>query len=382
MKNAKKILTLLLVTVMSFALLAACGTKSAETAPNAAESASANAAAAATNAEPAATNAEPQATTITDYAGNTFASDKPVNTVMAIHPIYTMLALRLAPDKVVSVDKIFTQQYLNDNGLIALLSNLGADHIKSLPVTNTFMQKVDPEQVLNLNPDLVVTLDKDSNAKSLQDATRKPFLIVSKNTLADYAKSFRMLGAVLGNSQEADQMADYWEKIIAGVKEKTDPITAENRPNVYHTANGSIYATVGKDTIMASVVKLAGGNNLGDQVSDDSNGTNENIEVSMDQILQWNPDVVVANNSAQYQEIMNSPEWKAVNAVKNGKVYCQLKYSFADGLTSLPGLLWYNTVLTNPDDTAALDAYHQEAKNYFQLFYKYSISDDELNQKR
>ena len=335
---------------------------------------------------PAATNPAPssssQATSITDYAGNTFAADKPVNTVMAIHPIYTMMALRLAPDKVVSVDKIYTQQYLGANSLSALLTNLGLAHIKSLPVTNTFMQKVDPEQVLSLNPDLVVTLDKDANAKTLETATKKPFLILSKNTLADYAKSFRMLGAVLGNSQEADQMADYWEKTIAGVAAKTDPIAVKDRPNVYHCAAGSIYSTVGKDTIMASVVKLAGGNNLGDQISSGSNSTNESIDVSMDQILKWNPDVVVANTSAQYQEIMSSPEWKAVNAVKNGKVYCQLKYSFVDGLTSLPGLLWYNAILTAPNDTSALAAYHKEAKNYFQLFFKYNISDDELNVKR
>lgn len=324
----------------------------------------------------------PQATTITDYAGNTFSSDKPVKTVMAIHPIFTMLALRLAPDKVVSVDKVFTQQYLADNTLTALLTNLGLDHIKSLPVTNTFMQKVDPEQVLKLNPDLVVTLDKDSNAKSLEAATQKPFLIVSKNTLADYAKSIRMMGVVLGNTKEADQMADYWEKTISSVSAKTDSIAAKDRPNVYHCAKGNLYATVGKDTIMASVVKMAGGNNLGDQISNDSNSTNESIAVSMDQILKWNPDVVVTDNSSQYNEIMKSPEWKAVNAVKNGKVYCQLRYAQVDGLTSLPSLLWYNATLTAPNDASALDSYYKEAKNFFQLFFKYNISDDELKIKR
>lgn len=192
----------------------------------------------------------------------------------------------------------------------------------------------------------------------------------------------RIMGVVLGNTTEANQMADYWDKIISSISAKTDAIAASNRLNVYHCASGSIYATVGKDTIMASIVRIAGGNNFGDQISDASNSTSETITVSMDQILKWNPDVVVANNSKQYQEIMSSPEWKVVNAVKNGRVYCQLKYGKIDGLTTIPGLIWYNASLTAPGDSSAMDAYYKEAQNYYQLFFKYNITKDELNIKQ
>lgn len=362
-----KFITLLLSAMLVVQVLTGCGS------PGKTENSSA-----AAGAESATT----PAAVVTDFAGNTFSADQPVNTVMAIHPIFTMLALRLAPEKVISVDKIFTQQYLDENGKIALLTNLGLDRIKTLPMTNTFMQGIDAEQVLNLNPDIIVTLDKDTKAKELQAETKKPLLIVSKNTLENYSKSFRILGIVLGNSVEAGQLADYWDGILSSISAKTDPIAAEDRPNVYHCASGSIYATVGKDTIMASVVRLAGGNNLGDEISDGTNSLNESIEVSMEQILNWNPDVVVANTSAQYDEIMGSPDWKAVNAVKNGKVYCQLKYGQIDGLTSLPGLIWYHTILTDPDDQSAMDAYYKEAQRFFKLFFKYDISVDELKMKR
>ncbi|MDR3539558.1 MAG: ABC transporter substrate-binding protein [Desulfosporosinus sp.] len=335
------------------------------------------------SATPAASSPSSNVTTVTDFAGTTFSAAKPAKTVMGLHPIFTMLALRLAPDKVVSVDKVFTISYLVKGSPTDVLTNLGLDHIKSLPVTNTsIMQPVDPEQVLNLNPDVVVTLNKDINAAKLKDETKKPLVIVSKNTLQDYSKSMRIMGVVLGNTTEANQMADYWDKIISSISAKTDAIATANRLNVYHCASGSIYATVGKDTIMASVVRIAGGNNLGDQISNPSNHDNESITVSMDQILKWNPDVVVANNSAQYKEIMSSPEWKAVNAVKNGRVYCQLKYGRIDGLTTLPGLIWYNAILTAPGDSSAIDAYYKEAQNFYQLFFKYNIPTDELTIKQ
>lgn len=371
MKN-KRIIALSLVSVMASLLLFGCSSTNTSSSP----ATSASPSAASTAASPSS-----NVTTVTDFAGTTFSSDKPVKTVMGIHPIFTMLALRLAPDKVVSVDKVFTTQYLAKGTLTDLLTDLGLEHIKSLPVTNTFMQVVDPEQVLNLNPDVVVTLNKDTNAAKLKDETKKPFVIVSKNTLQDYSKSMRIMGVVLGNTTEANKMADYWDKIISSITAKTDVITASNRLKVYHCAAGSICATVGKDTIMASVVRIAGGNNLGDQISNASNSVNESITVSMDQILKWNPDVVVAANSKQYQEIMSSPEWKAVNAVKNGKVYCQLKYGKIDGLNTLPGLIWYNAMLTAPGDSKAMDAYYKEAQNFYQLFFKYNITKDELNIK-
>ena len=375
MKN-KRVITLILVMVMASLLLVGCSSTKTSSSP--ATGASASPAAAS-----AAASSSSNVTTVTDFAGTTFSAAKPVKTVMGLHPIFTMLALRLAPAKVVSVDKVFTTSYLVKGSLTDLLTNLGLDQIKSLPVTNTsIMQPVDPEQVLNLNPDVVVTLNKDINVAKLKDETKKPFVIVSKNTLQDYSKSMRIMGVVLGNTTEANQMADYWDKIISSITAKTDGIAASNRLNVYHCASGSIYATVGKDTIMASIVRIAGGNNLGDQISNASNSVNETITVSMDQILKWNSDVVVANNSKQYQEIMSSPEWKAVNAVKNDRVYCQLKYGKIDGLTTIPGLIWYNAILTAPGDSSAMDVYYKEAQNYYQLFFKYNITKDELNLKQ
>jgi iron complex transport system substrate-binding protein len=389
-----KLFALIIAAVLSIMVLLGCSAPNTAGASSAASVSSASSAAAsapASSSAPSASNttsapaAVPSFTdkTATDFAGTTLSVDKPANTVMCIHPIFTMLALRLAPDKVISVDKVFTTQYVSGSGQDALLKNLNPDHIKTLPVTNTgVMSPLDPEQVLGLNPDVIVTLDKDPNAAKLKDETKKPFVIVSKNTLQNYSASMRIMGFVLGNTTEANQMADYWDKTIASISSKTDPVATKDRPNVYHCASGSILATVGKDTIMASVVRIAGGNNLGDTISDVSNGKNESITVSMDQILKWNPDVVVANTAAQYKEIMSSPDWQSVNAVKDGRVYCQLKYAQVDGLTTLPGLLWYNAILSAKSGAANLDSYYNEAPNFFKLFYKYDVSKDELTISR
>lgn len=52
-----------------------------------------------------------------------------------------------------------------------------------------------------------------------------------------------------------------------------------------YIGSGDIYTTPGTDTIMASIIDLAGGCDLGGEVTTADNGTNESIEVSMEQIL-------------------------------------------------------------------------------------------------
>ncbi len=319
---------------------------------------------------------------IVDFAGNEFPGDMDIQGISAIHPIFSMLSIRLAPEKVKSVDMVFTRQYLAENSLTDLLTAFGIESVRALPVTNTFMQGIDPEQMLELNPDIIVTLNKDANAATLQEQTGKDMLILSKDTLENYAISMRILGEVIGNTSEAYEIADYWMEQVDGVSAKTKNITQADRPRVYHVGNGGIYSIVGKDTIMASIVDIAGGYNLGNEVSNNENGTNESIEVSMEQILAWNPDIIIAPNKTQYDEIINSAEWQKLDAVKNDKVYCQLKYAFMDGLLAVPGLLWCHMILTDPNDQLLWQEYLDTSKKYLKIMFKYNVSEDELSIKR
>lgn len=329
------------------------------------------------------TTGEEKAGTVTDYAGNEFKVGDEINHISCIHPIFTMLGLRLVPDKVVSVDKVFASSYLTDDGKNdVFLSGLSADKVKELPITNTFFMGVDPEQILKLNPDLIVTLDKDFKAKELEEQTKKPMLFVSKNTLEDYSKSMRIFGDVVGASEEAYKMADYWDDALAGMKEKTGSLTDEERPSVYHCSNSSIYATPAKNTIMASVITNAGGKNLGDEITKDNDSTNEAVEVSMEQILKWNPDYIITVNSTQYDEIMSSAEWQKLDAVKNGKVFCQLRYSYVDGLSVIPGMSWMYMVLHGDTDADAKQNWRENTKAFYNLFFKYSMTDKELDMAR
>ena len=314
--------------------------------------------------------------TIKDFSGSTVAVPKDVRKVVSIHPIFTYMTWRVAPEKLVSVDKVFLSQYLSENGL-HVFSNDDSSALKALPVTGVFFSGVDPEQILRLNPDVLVTITNDANIEKLKKQLGIPVLVLSKSRIQDYEQSFRVLGRAIGAQSEADKLGDYWKATISSFEQRAASMT-QRRPIVYHIALGGITSTVGEKTIMASIVELAGGRNVSSDLP--GNPMQETISVSMEQIIGWNPDIIVTQNDEQRKQILTDPAWRPIAAVQAKKVYTQLKYAYSDGLISLLGLKWYDQIINHPNDKAAMDAFQMGMREFYRLFYKYEIKPDQLTE--
>ena len=178
------------------------------------------------------------------------------------------------------------------------------------------------------------------------------------------------------NEKEANNLADYWKQTITEVSKENEKKQVKDRPKVYYAGSGGILQTVESKTIMASIVDTAGGNNVSDELIE--NQTNENAAVSMEQVILWNPDIIILQNQKQKDEIMNDNAWKKINAVKNGKVYVQLKYAQMDGVTALSSLLWCNNVINHKDDQKYNEKFNEEMKTFYLKFFKYNITKDQL----
>lgn len=309
---------------------------------------------------------------VMDFSGVAVALPARVERIACIHPIFTYMSWRIAPDKIVSVDKIFSAQYLSEGGL-KVFNEADLKFLKSLPVTGVFFSGVDSEQILGLRPDALVTITNDANIDKLRKQLGIPIVVVSKSRIQDYEESFRILGKVLGRSDEAGKLADYWHGVIASYERKAKD---SRPPRVLHIATGGITSVIGGQTIMGSIVELAGGANVSADLPGDAR--QETISVSLEQILAWDPEVIVTQNEAQRTTILSDPAWREVSAVKAKRVYAQLKYAKVDGLTSLMSLKWYDFILHHPEDKAALGALHADMKDFYRVFYRYEIGDAQL----
>lgn len=270
---------------------------------------------------------------VTDMAGRKNTLPKELTRISVVHPIPCQMVWRLAPKKLASVDKQFLDR-------IEFMSSAEQVRLKALPVTGEFHSGLSAEQILAVNPQVVISLTKDTELDTEQKEFNLPVAAASKDTLADIANSWRFIGKLVGNEKTGNALGNYWDSTVKMVTKKSSTFKPEQKLKVYY-AGKTVTTTSGIKTIMSSVIHLAGGTSYFDaHTAADSDATNESIAVSMEDIVKWNPDVIITLTESGKEQIESNPAWKDIAAVKNHQVYASRKYEMLDRTQSLMGLLW------------------------------------------
>ena len=319
-------------------------------------------------------NTTPAQVQIKDMAGREVTIPSNVKRILALHPIPSYFLYRLAPDKVVSKDMVFDTRYLGKDS-IKVYSDADREKLSKLPTTGVYFKGLEPEQLLQLKPDLIISMTKDPKINDLATKVNIPIIAVSKDTMADYEETMRLIGKIVGNETEANKLADYWQKTIDEVKSKVSLIPSDKRVKVFFAGANGVLTTPGAKTIMASIVETAGGDNVAKGLT--GNQTDESLTVSLEQILKWNPEVIIVGTQKGKEQIMSDAAWKEIAAVKNNKVYVQSRYASLDGVTALMGLAWLEGKLYT-NDSEFTPYYERTMKEYYLLFHNYPITPEQI----
>jgi iron complex transport system substrate-binding protein len=106
------------------------------------------------------------------------------------------------------------------------------------------------------------------------------------------------------------------------------------------------------------------------------------VGVSIEQVLKWNPDVIIASDETFYKNIYSDPLWQNVKAVKDKQVYLVPNSPFnwfenPPGANTILGIPWTAKVLY-PDRFSDMDL-KSITREFYSNFYHYTLTDDELN---
>jgi iron complex transport system substrate-binding protein len=313
--------------------------------------------------------------TITDMLGRKVTMPKTIHRVLALHPIPTGLLAILAPQIQVSIDSYF-QRSLKTHQFEYTAAEY--ERLGKLPVTGTYFNGLSTEQILELSPDVVITMRGDTNIDKEQRRTGIPFFAVSKAPTSSYATSIRLIGQIVGQQKRAGEMADFWAAIIRSVEDKTAKAT--RHPTVMYIGKDSnTIGTPGKDTVFGSTIDTAGGHNVGDELPP-AFASKESNTVSMEQVVKWNPDVIIASGAAVRNRIMTDPQWRLLKAVEAGRVYAPRAYAGLDGLQAVLGMVWAQGVLLEGDDAAAEARLTSVMQSYYKLFYGHALTAAQIAQ--
>lgn len=313
--------------------------------------------------------------TITDMLGRKVTVPKTIHRVLALHPIPTGLIAIMAPEKQVSVDSYF-ERSLKRQGFQYTAAEYA--RLRNLPVTGTYFMGFSAEQILALHPDVVITMAGDANVEKEQEQTGLPFFAVSKAPTSDYAASIRLVGQIIGQEKRAGEMADFWAKTTQSVQEAA--ATAARHPTVMYVGKDASAVTApGKNTVFGSTLDIAGGQSVSDELPA-AFASKEANTVSMEQVLTWNPDVIIASGAAARDKIMTDPQWHVLKAVQAGRVYAPRAFAGLDGLQAVLGMVWVQGVLLQRDDAAAEAHLTSVMQTYYQLFYGHTLTAAEIAQ--
>lgn len=308
---------------------------------------------------------------ITDLAGRNVTLPAEITRISVLHPIPCQMVWRLAPKKLVSVDKQFTER-------LEFMSDDEEKRLLSLPINGEFHSDMNVEDLLAVRPQVVITLTKDTKIESEQKEAGIPFVAASKDTLVEIADSWRLMGKIVGNEKKGNELGDYWDETIKKVTDQTSEINESDKLKVYY-AQSDVTKTVGSRTIMASIISLAGGISFMEANPQmESANTSEEIQVSLEQIYKWNPDVIITKTAKGRDEILSKNAWKDITAVKNKRVYASTKYEMLDRTQSLMGLLWTAKVLY--PDKVKIDLNKEVKTFYSKVYLDNNVTNDQINQ--
>lgn len=209
---------------------------------------------------------------------------------------------------------------------------------------------------------------KPSLGKGLEDLGFK-VLYLDLESPEDYYKDITAVGKLFGLETRANALIQYYKTKVSFVQNLQKPEKLPKVLAVQYTADGLM---VPPDSwIQTRMIAMAGGI----PIWKGSNPGAGWAKVNPEQLQAWNPDIMLVINYREdsknaAQKILTDKAFKAINAVKTGKVFgfAQDFYSWDQPDSRwILGLLWVAKIV-NPENTQAIHI-KEEAFSFFNFFY-------------
>ena len=130
-------------------------------------------------------------------------------------------------------------------------------------------------------------------------------------------QSLTLLGKPLGATYRANMILSYLDNRIENAQKISSTVTEKKK--VLFLGGSSALSVAPAAMIQTQLIDIAGGKNAVSGVE----GTGDFIEVNIEQIINWNPDVIWYPAYASYtdEDLINNPSWSSIKAIQNKEVY-------------------------------------------------------------
>ena len=170
----------------------------------------------------------------------------------------------------------------------------------------------------------------------MQEQTAIPYALLDGRFEAT-ASTYRLLGQL--THRDAESLASYTEKTLATIGARVNQVPEEARPRVYYARGPRGLETGLGGSINVETIEFLGARNV---AAERRGGL---ATVSVEQVLVWNPQVIVTIDRDFAVNVRSDPQWAEVDAVRARRVHLSPKLPFGwvdfpPSVNRLIGLWW------------------------------------------
>ena len=308
---------------------------------------------------------------ITDMIGRNLNIPAEINKVYSLSSSTTVQLYMLAPDKMVGWDSPRSKEeniYMSTK-------------YQNLPVLGGGKKDANYESIISSNPDIVLIghggTVEDVNAIQQKFGKIAAIDVEGDNNLTSVVPSINFLGNVLGENEKANNLTKFYNKVLKQVNDTVATIPENEKKKVYYTNDPNGLKSYASGAQHTNLINICGGINVVQAPI-----TKGGVGISIELMLQWNPDVIITSDSQFYKSVYSDPKWQTINAVKNKQVYLVPQSPFnwfegPPGANTIIGIPWTAKVLY-PDKFKYLDL-KGLTKEFYSNFYHYNLTDSEVS---
>ena len=355
-KNIKKITTICAAWLLVFAmLLTGCGGSGQSEAEQG----------------PTEDSAVPM-TTFTDDCGREVEVPEKVTSVIASGSMAQIVIFAIAPETLIAINGAWSEdaaQYVDKKYL-------------ELPQVGSFFGNHDLnyEEIARLSPQIVLDVGekKPDMESDLEDITAKTGIpAIHIDAYYDSTdQTFEKLGVLFGKEEEAKALSRFCRDALSQA-EKTLNKAGKKKTVMYCTQEDGLNV-LAKDSYHSQIIDY-----LSDNVAvvDDPSSQGSGNEVNLEQMMIWDPEVILFAPGSYYDYAADDPAWQSLKAIKKNRYY-EVPSGPYNWMGSPPssnrilGVLWMAKLLY--PEAADFDL-QEKTTEYYDLFYHHDLTEEEYS---
>ena len=178
---------------------------------------------------------------------------------------------------------------------------------------------INMESVIASGADLVILPERHQDLVPQFEAINLPVAVIldSDESFDTIIQTMKLLGMAIGENEKAEKVASF---IISQVENAQTLLKdTTDKPSVIFLGSSSALSVAPGSMIQTNLIEAGGGVNGVTGVE----GLGGFVDVSIEQIIAWDPDFIWVPQYATYtvEDLMNDPAWSGLSAVQNNRVY-------------------------------------------------------------